>query len=145
MILYFDASALVKRYFDEAGSGSVRRWAAAGRGATARLSLVEMASAVARRVREGTCDRTAAAGILRSMSADADGLLLVELQSEVEVAARALVGAHPIRAADAIQLASCLFLRENRDEAIAFVGYDSRLNAAARSEGLRVRGARPTR
>ena len=50
---YFDASALAKRYVREIGSQSVRRLLAAGVAATSRLSEVEVASAIARRAREG--------------------------------------------------------------------------------------------
>ena len=50
---YFDASALVKRYVREQGSASVRRLLASDAPATARLSEVEVASALIRRSREG--------------------------------------------------------------------------------------------
>ena len=53
LIRFFDASALVKRYVREEDSSRLARWLAAGTAATARLSAVEVASALARRCREG--------------------------------------------------------------------------------------------
>jgi len=49
-----------------------------------------------------------------------------------------LLQQHPLRAGDAIQLASCLYLQEQLAEPIPMVVFDDRLLAAARLEGLRV-------
>ncbi len=54
------------------------------------------------------------------------------------VEARALLVRHPLRAADAIQLASALLLRRELNEPVTFAAYDDRLKAAARAEGLTV-------
>jgi len=140
---YFDASALVKRYWREAGGPEVESLLLEGGCATARLSLVEVASALARRSRAGDLEDEEAVRLAGALAADADRFALVELTSEVEARARALVAAHPLRAGDAVQLASCLRLREESGEPIEFVAYDARLNRAARAEGLRTRGARP--
>ena len=143
MIRYFDASALVKRYVREPGSASVRRWLSGGTAATARYSLVEVASALARRSRAGDLAPGDAERLLASLTADAGSLLLVEFTARVEAGARALLAVHRLRAGDALQLASCLHLRERSGEDVEFVGYDARLGRAARSSGLRTRGARP--
>jgi predicted nucleic acid-binding protein len=54
------------------------------------------------------------------------------------VAARAvsLLTRHALRAADAIQLASCMDLRDRLQIPSLFVCHDDRLLAAARREGL---------
>ncbi len=143
MIRYYDASALVKRYVEEPGSASVRKWLSSGTPATARYSLVEIASALSRRAREGDLSRREADRLLAAVEEDAGGLLLVELHPGVEARARALTAAHPLRAGDALQLASCLHLREGGAGAVEFVGWDRRLAAAARAEGLRTKGVRP--
>jgi predicted nucleic acid-binding protein len=46
-----------------------------------------------------------------------------------------------LRAADALQLASCLELRERLDLPVVFVAWDKRLLDAARAEGLDTRPA----
>jgi hypothetical protein len=49
-----------------------------------------------------------------------------------------LLQRHALRAGDAIQLATCLYLQEELREAALFVAFDSRLSAAARREGVAV-------
>jgi predicted nucleic acid-binding protein len=43
---------------------------------------------------------------------------------------------HPLRAADALQLASALFLRESAGQPVLFLCFDERLVAAAKEEGF---------
>lgn len=63
------------------------------------------------------------------------GLHVIELQDVVTAGAATLVGTHPLRAADALHLASALVLR-SPDLVVA--AWDEHLAAAARAEGLRV-------
>jgi hypothetical protein len=142
VIRYLDTSALVKRYVEEAGSPAVRRWLASGTPATARFSLVEVASAIARRSREGDLPRGEAERIGDCLEEDARGLLLVELLPAVEARARALLAVHALRTGDALQLASCLHLQGGGAGGVEFVTWDRRLAGAARAEGLRTRGGR---
>lgn len=53
LIDYFDASALAKRYVEEPESGRVRELLARSLVATSRITEIEIASALARRCREG--------------------------------------------------------------------------------------------
>lgn len=138
---YFDASALAKRYIRETGSQSVRRLLAAGSAATSRLSEVEVASAIARRAREGVLSAEQRARILTAISDDVRALAIVEFTAEVAAEARSLVEKHALRAGDSIQLASCLYLQRELRQPVPFVVYDERLAAAARAEGLYLLGA----
>ena len=63
---------------------------------------------------------------------------MVELSTPVALEARALLVRHPLRAGDAIQLASALLLQRELREPVTFAAYDDRLKAAARVEGLDV-------
>lgn len=143
MILYFDASALVKQYVEEPESASVARWLGGGKGATSRFSLVEVASALARRERAGDLVPGDAARLSVVLESDSRGLTLVELTPEVEKRARDLALVHSLRAGDSLQLASCLHVKDQTGEAVEFVAYDRRLVRAASNLGLRTRGARP--
>jgi predicted nucleic acid-binding protein len=133
-MLYFDASALVKRYVREKGSLKVRRLLASDLPVTSRYSVVEITSALTRRAREGSisaedCERAVAA-----LSDDLTAMLVVELTPELATQAQALLRRHPLRAGDAIQLASCLQLREESGEPIPLVVFDDRLAVAARRQ-----------
>ncbi|MFY9343542.1 MAG: hypothetical protein WAT39_13685 [Planctomycetota bacterium] len=52
--------------------------------------------------------------------------------------ARRLLANHPLRAADACQLAAALIACRERPDALGFVTLDSRLAEAARREGFTV-------
>lgn len=133
---YFDASALVKRYVREAGSAKVRRLISSDVPATSRLSEVEVASALVRRAREGAFSTAERDRALAALERDLPAIVVVELTPEVSAKARTLLQRHPLRASDAIQLASCLYLQEQLGEDLAIVAFDSRLSEAARHEGV---------
>jgi len=116
----------------------VARWLAAGAAATARLSAVEVASALARRCREGSFSQAERDRALAALEVDFSALRAVELSTPVVLEARILLVRHPLRAGDAIQLSSALLLRRELNEPITFVAYDDRLKAAAKAEGLAV-------
>jgi uncharacterized protein len=133
---YFDASALVKRYVREQGSAKVVRLLSSTPAATSRLSQVEVASALVRRAREGAFSVADRDRALAALEQDFASLLVVEVTLPVTDQARALLLRHQLRAGDAIQLASGLFLQEQLGERVPFLAFDSRLTDAARSEGL---------
>ena len=133
---YFDASALVKRYVREKGSVRVRRLIASDTPATSRLSEVEVASALERRARQGAFSPAERDRALAALTIDLQAIVVVELTPEISVRARTLLQRHLLRTGDAIQLASCLYLQEQLAEPMALVGFDDRLTAAARLEGL---------
>jgi predicted nucleic acid-binding protein len=147
MMYFVDASALVKRYVRETHSASVRRLLATGPVAISRLSEVEIPSALARLAREGQLaarhrDRAIAAFVV-----DLGSWHVVELTTDVMALARRQIIRHVLRAGDAIQLASALWLQEATGEPLAGVmAFDTRLVGAARAEQLMVIGGTgPTR
>lgn len=135
---YVDASALVKGYVEEADSQQVRRLLARGPTATSRVSFVEVASAVGRLGRESRLSEDQRATALATMTTDAASVLVVELTGEVASRAQSLTQKYPLRAGDAIQLASCLYLRDTVYPRITLVSHDDRLNSAARLEGVKL-------
>jgi predicted nucleic acid-binding protein len=139
---YFDASALVKRYIREAGSITVRRLLASGTAASSRLSEVEISSGIVRRARERAFTIQQRDRMLAALLRDVPALAIVEVTPEIAADARALLLRHPLRAGDAIQLASCLYLNRQLGQDVPFVVFDGRLVKAARAEGLTVITAR---
>jgi hypothetical protein len=126
----------VKRYVEEAGSDSVRTLLAQGIPATARLSEVEVVSALARRCREGAFPAEERDRAIAQVREDFRMLSLVELTAAVIERARTLLVRRPLWAADAIRLGSCLELQERLGQPVSFAAFDDRLIAAARAEGL---------
>jgi predicted nucleic acid-binding protein len=70
-------------------------------------------------------------------------LIIVEFTLEITGDARALLLRHRLRAGDAVQLASCLYLQREISQPLPFVAFDDRLTEAARYEGLTVVPATP--
>lgn len=95
-------------------------------------------SAISRTRREGLLDdRTAeqALGVLKHLAGAWTEVLPGEqLRS---IAARVLM-THPLRAADALQLAAAVIWAEGDESGCAFVCLDARLRSAARAEGFTV-------
>jgi predicted nucleic acid-binding protein len=133
---YFDASALVKRYVREAGSAKLQGFLSSDIVATSRISEVEVTSALVRRAREGAFTTTERDRALAALEKDFAAIRVVELTTEIAARARALLQRRQLRAGDAIQLASCLYLQEQLGQRVGFIAFDNRLNEAARDEGL---------
>ena len=138
MIRYFDASALVKRYVDEEQSQTVRKLLSSGLVATSRLSKVELVSALARRCREGAFPESERDRVFEQIPRDFETFYVIEIVPEVTALTYSLLRRHRLRAGDAIQIASCLYLSKALDLSVPIIGFDSRLADAATAEGLDV-------
>lgn len=95
-----------------------------------------MASALARREREGAFTAAERDRGLKRLNADLAAWILVELTAELTAGAQMLLIRHDLRSGDAVQLASCLYLQRETGERISFAAFDARLVTAARAEGL---------
>lgn len=132
-MVFVDASALVKRYVRERHSVKVRRLVAAGPVAVSRLSEVEVPSALARLVRERRLSTPARDRALTAFVTDLAAWHVVEITTAVTALARTLLHRHELRAGDAIQLASAVWLRQTVSLA-GLLAFDTRLAAAALAE-----------
>ena len=128
----------MKRYVREPGAVSVRRLLKTDPAAASRLSEVEVASALVRRAGEGAFTVMELYRALASLADDFTTLIIVEFTPEITADARALLLRHRLRAGDAVQLASCLYLQRELSQPLPFVAFDDRLAGAARHEGLTV-------
>ena len=100
----------------------------------------DCASAVARLEREGALSPAAAAESFLRLDALSQAWLQVEPLDEIREVARRLLRVHPLRAADALQLAAAWLAAERRPPSMTFVTLDARLAEAARKEGFVVDG-----
>lgn len=99
---------------------------------------VEVASAMTRREHAGAMTGVDTSRILRALDALAATWLEVQPTAPIRPLARRLLRTHPLRAADALQLAAALAVSDDQPAAVPFVCLDARLAAAARQEGLDV-------
>lgn len=126
----------MKRYIDEPGAGAVRALLDNDLLATSRFSEAEVASALSRRCREGCFPEDERDRALDALRSDFSYLFVVELTGEVVERSRSLLRVHSLRAADSMQLAASLELRERLRWPVRFISCDVRLLTAARREGL---------
>jgi predicted nucleic acid-binding protein len=105
------------------------------------LTPVEVVSALGRRARDGLLEPTGfhtAKGQLAILERAWSEVTSIDRVREL---ARRLLEGHPLRAADALQLAAAIIVAEGRPRDLPFVTLDRRLDAAAEREGFpRLRG-----
>ncbi len=138
MILYVDASALVKRYVAEAGSADVN--ALTGRAAAVATALVtraEVAAAFARAVRVGVLDDASGRRAQRRFSREWPDLVRIPVTEALVARAEAVAWAHGLRGYDALQLASALTWQDALGQEIVLATFDRQLWEAAPQAGLR--------
>src|SRR2546430_12130804 len=97
---------------------------------------VECASAIARLERDGDLDETAAAESFKRLKQIAPAWHRVDPVDAVRETAVRFLRVHPLRAADALQLAAAFVAAERRPPSLEIVTLDDRLAAAARKEGF---------
>jgi predicted nucleic acid-binding protein len=140
---YFDTSALIKRYVDEEGRREVLRLLRSHDVVTSAVLPLELRSALRRRVTEGTVDGTGAENVMKRVTTDRVYWTLIPAGNEVLAAAESLVSAHPLRALDAIHLASAqLFAAGMPMTELIFVSADIRQAEVAMKVGMKTRQIR---
>ncbi len=139
MVSFWDSSALVPLFLDEPRTGDVRELLEQDPVITVWWGTrVECTSALTRSVRQGPLDARAEAFARRDQAdlfADAHEVAPTE---EVRARAERLLAVHPLRAADALQLAAALIWARERPTDLGFVSLDNRLREAALKEGFSV-------
>jgi len=134
---YFDTSALIKRFVEEAGSTRVEAILAADPLlATSKVAYAEVHAGLARKLREKALTAAAYRRTSRSFDADWRAYVRVDLADALLLDVRELVRRHPLRGFDAIHLASAKRLQEQLAEEIVLIASDERLLTAAQAEGL---------
>jgi len=136
--MYFDASALVKRYGREPGSVRVVSLLRRSRLLSSAIAPLEILSALFRRRSAGQFgDRDLRAAVTR-MVADRARWELIGLTSLVLDRAEALMSERRLLPLDAVHMASALAFHEETGSRLRFVTADPRQRAAAERCGLPV-------
>lgn len=140
---YFDTSALLKGYITEDGSAWVRDILAEATSFvfTSDMTRVEAACAFARREREGAFSSLEHAKLWRAFEHDMRyKLYRLRVNRQTLAAASRFGRTHPLRAYDALQLASAWLMNKRLDREgkrpLVFVGADRRLQEIAAQIGL---------
>jgi hypothetical protein len=97
---------------------------------------VECASAIARLERDGGLDASAVGPTFNRLKHLAGGWHEIDPSDAVRETAVRFLRVHPLRTADALQLAAAFVAAEQRPSSLEIVTLDDRLAAAARKEGF---------
>ena len=136
---FWDASAIVPLLVAEA---STRRLQAIAAKTSAMLvwwgSEVECVSALARLERDGALGPQAVILALKRLRQLSAGWHEIDPSDAIRETATRFLRVHPLRAADALQLAAAFLGSERRPASLEMITLDDRLATAARKEGFTV-------
>ena len=136
-MIYLDTSLLVKLYVPEPGSQEVASAVRADRQiVVSDLTRLEFTSAVARLVREEALSSSRGRNLLARLEGEWEGYVRVRASDDVLTEGTTLLGRHPLRTLDAVQLASALLVDRSGPTRVRFGTADRRLEEAASAEGL---------
>lgn len=139
MILYLDASALVKAYVEEVGSPDVRsiidRAETVG---TAAITRVEVSAGLARAARMEILSTSAAEQAVRQFRLEWVSLLRIRISDPLIRRADDLVWQFGLRGNDAVHLSAALVWQESLAESVSLATYDQQLWEAGRASELEV-------
>lgn len=137
MVIYLDASALVKRYLSEPGSADVealiQRAELVG---TAIITRVEVTAALARATHAGVISARDAEEALEALNADWKHLIRVQVNELLVAEVASLAWARRLRGYDAVHLAAALTWSRALGEAMLVATYDRELWRGALASGL---------
>ncbi len=138
-MVFFDSSALFKRYGAEAGSEKVIALLAKPTiPLVSRLTYAEILSILARKRRTSHLDEEGYQSARRDFLGEWPRFNAADLRMEILEQCKTLIDVHALTGADAVQLATALEFRARLAPDLLFVSADDRLLRAARGEGLRI-------
>lgn len=138
---FWDTSALLPLVVGEPQTTEAERWLREDAHVVVwTLTRVELLSALARRRRDDPSAARALARARREVLGAWEQWTEISAVEPVRRHAERLVETHPLRGADALQVAAAIVAAEERPETLEFVTFDVRQAEAADREGFRVLG-----
>ncbi len=137
MILFLDTSALIKLYIAESGSDAMLRKIPDKLVAVSQLTYAETYATFARRRREDLLTADEHQLVVEAFEGGWETAVQVPVSDDVLALVPELCRNHPLRGADALQLAAALMIHRQGVD-VHFATSDHRLLDAAEAEGLTV-------
>ena len=138
-MIFFDASAAVKRYFKETGSELVEElWTRPEIRSSLALLQCELASVLNRKLRERGLSRDAYQELKDQIERDVATLNTIPTDDNLIEKCLPLLDTHPLKTLDSLYLAGALGLQKALSVSVTLVSADRQLLRAAKAEGLQV-------
>lgn len=138
-MIYFDSSALVKRYLKEIGSDRVKQIINHMPFiATSKLTFPEILSAFARKYKTGDISEDKFTQSVKKFEIEWNYFLIVEIQDELFPIIKRTLKKHYLKGADSIHLSSAIWLKDNTKEDITFVSADKNLIKVVQAEKIKI-------
>jgi len=138
-MIYLDSSAFIKRYLKEIGTDVVKSIIATpGIIASSKLTYLEMLSALMKKLRAGEIERRRVHSLIERFERDWYYVLVLEFHNGLLQIIKTLIERYPLKAADAIHLASALWLKHSVKTDVTYVASDSNLLKAAQNENFHI-------
>ncbi|MEE9264089.1 MAG: type II toxin-antitoxin system VapC family toxin [Vicinamibacteria bacterium] len=139
MIVYLDASALVKRYIAESASKETNQLIDQAEAVgTAALSRAEVSAALAKAARVGLLSDDSAAAVLQVFRAQWTDLLRLQITETLIAKADSLAWDYGLRGYHAVHLSAALVWEEALGESILLATFDRQLKRAGQQAGIAV-------
>ncbi len=136
MSLFFDSSALLKRYLDEKGSDGIKTlFDITDRIIVSVITHIECASSFQRLIQSKFIDKKEYLRLNTELNLDFPFFEIVNLDEDVKHIALKIVEKYPMKSLDTIQLASLLHASK---EIESFVVCDQKLKKYAAKEGIHI-------
>jgi predicted nucleic acid-binding protein len=136
MILFFDTSALIKRYILEIGSNKVDElFEVAENIIVSPVTKIEAYSTLKRLLSTNLISNDDYETVKSNIDYDFGYFSVVSLNEEIEKEAIKLIEKYQLKTLDSIQLASCLYRKADISD---FVVSDVKLKTAAEAENIKV-------
>lgn len=138
-MIYFDSSALVKRYIEEKGSDKVNALLRESSvSAASRLAYPEILAAMTRRHRAKGIETEAFERVRKAFKDDWAFLTVIELHHQVFRFVDEMIAKYALKGTDSVHLSSALWLKKATKGDVVFVACDLELIKAAKAEKLKV-------
>lgn len=138
-MIYFDSTALVKRYIEEDGSDEVNGLLEKQSDAVvSRLAYPEIMSAITCRHKAKEIETGAFELIKKAFKSDWAFFVVIEFHAVVFQFIDEMVAKYALKGADSVHLCSALWLRRATGEDVVFVASDLELIEAAKAEKFHV-------
>lgn len=136
MNLFFDSSALLKRYLNEKGSDQIKKlFAETDKVFVSIITHVECASSLKRLLSSNYIDKNEYQRLNMEISLDFPFFETISFDDEIKRTALKVVDKYPLKALDTIQLATLIYVA---NEVESFIVCDQKLKKYALKEGFHV-------